>query len=283
MEGPTAGRLAIVSLLLGTQCPALQAADVKIPVRHIDLREYEKQVAKAYGAKYASKVRKLLEIWGDPTRRRERTNKGRPPVLELDVLKYVDEGDRIVLRPIKIRRPGESSAAEPDRLRSSVDLFKTAWQCDKAICLYLWNLDSTGKVYPIFPRKAVPSVPQVRAQERYYAPADREMWFHLDDNVGVEFLFFMACEQPIAEMPDLFDYFRFKLPSLRPPPDFVPPAPPKDVGLGMRGFEMKEKKEERPIWDEGGKKFLYRPTPLVFTEREIAGVVWFEHVASAGR
>lgn len=234
------------------------------------IEEYKEQSATKYGEQYGRHVAELLTIWADESRGQALPLGYEAARVELDVLKRVENAGRVLVEPVR----------EKDALRSGADLFKVAFQSSKDVYLYIWNLDSTGKVYPMFPRAKAretdrPNLNPVRAGRRCYEPATKTLWFNLDQNVGAEFLFFLGSEKPVPEIEQLLGYFS------KPPgssADFEI-APPEDLAILTRGVDITELKDDRPIYDTNGEERLYRPHEYEFTENEIAGVISFKHVA----
>jgi hypothetical protein len=83
------------------------------------------------------------------------------------------------------------------------DNYKIMFQSNVPCHMYVVQLDSTGKMDPIFPSKWATWRNPVEAYSVYSIPADNN-WFHLDRNVGTETIYFIASLERRSDIEDLF-------------------------------------------------------------------------------
>jgi hypothetical protein len=83
------------------------------------------------------------------------------------------------------------------------DNYKIMFQSNIPCYLYVVQLDSTGKMDPIFPSKWVSWGNPIEANSVHSIPADNN-WFHLDRNVGTETIYFIASLERRSDIENLF-------------------------------------------------------------------------------
>ncbi|MFX0198529.1 MAG: DUF4384 domain-containing protein [Candidatus Hodarchaeota archaeon] len=112
--------------------------------------------------------------------------------VELDVIKevYVNGGYQA------------RSVLDGDTLTQN-DNYKVTFRCNEKCYMYIVQLDSTGKMDPIFPSKHSPGGNPVEPQLVYSIPAGNN-WFYLDENMGVETIYFIASRSRRSDLEQLF-------------------------------------------------------------------------------
>jgi len=88
-------------------------------------------------------------------------------------------------------------------LRSKTDFYYVYFRPEKDCYIYIYQVDSSGAVYQLFPNKkySAESNP-LRAQASYYIPENNR--FYLDDVLGKEQLYLIASKKPAPKVEKLF-------------------------------------------------------------------------------
>lgn len=115
-----------------------------------------------------------------------------PLEVEMDVVKEVMEYGKYTARSIK----------DGDVLTQK-DNYKIIFRARTECFIYIAQLDSTGKMDPIFPSAFASEANPVRPGMAYAVPSDRQ-WFYLDENYGVETIYFIASRTPLQDLETLF-------------------------------------------------------------------------------
>lgn len=228
----------------------------------VAMQEKTVQAAKLrYGDEYGAKLGQLLEVWIGQQRKVEALSEGMMFCMELSKL-VQDANGQVSAVPV----------AQGGTLYSARSKFKVVFRASKPVYVYVWNMDSTGKVWPVWPMKDRP-VGAVLPNRAYDVPAGDD-WFFLDDNTGVEFFFYMVSIRPIPELAGALDYFGAHL-----NPDQVKAVElpkPTQLALATRGIGGKLGQQEMGLDTDKG-KVGFKAEEYAITGSEAAGVIWFKH------
>jgi hypothetical protein len=115
--------------------------------------------------------------------------------VEIDVVKEVYQGGRYQARQI----------VDGDTLTQN-DNYKVMFRCNMGCYMYIAQLDSTGKMDPIFPSRYFSWGNPVEPHTAYSLPPDNK-WFYLDENTGVETIYFIASRSRRPDLERLFHTF----------------------------------------------------------------------------
>lgn len=227
---------------------------------------------KRYGQDYGKSVDRLLAVWLGEQKAVERTIKEMFFGIELVVLKQ--DGGRFSTQKL----------AQGGTLYSGTSKFKVVFNADKPIWVYLWNMDSTGKIWPVWPdvpegATAAWRSGKIMAGNNYQSPTGNN-WFVLDRNVGTEFFFYVVSAQRVAELDRLMVYFRQHR---NPTVEGVAPARPMAArGIMTRSVRgMSERGIMTTVTVETGEPntdpVTFEMKTLALTGAEASGVIWFKH------
>jgi len=89
-----------------------------------------------------------------------------------------------------------------DTLNSN-DNYKIQISCNTECYTYIAQLDATGKMTPIIPGQYVDVANPLRADEVYSFPS-ADNWFFLDENLGLEQVYFVIAREPRDDMERIF-------------------------------------------------------------------------------
>ena len=144
----------------------------------------------------------LIKIYS-PARAQQKTEAIRQELeVAIDVIKEVYEHGRYQARPIK----------DGDTLTKN-DSYKVTFQCNMQCYMYIIQLDATGKMDPILPSKYFFSGNPIEPYTFYDIPS-AEKWFYLDENIGVETIYFIVSRSRRPDLEKLFHKLEEKNKSL---------------------------------------------------------------------
>ena len=227
-------------------------------------------IERGYGGSYGEVVGSFFEIAGKPSAVaavRSQDEKQIGPLelpaleVEIDVVKEVLEGQAYQARPM----------VDGDIL-TQTDNYKVQFSCNAKLYMYIAQLDSTGKMDPIFPGKYISSRNPVAPHTLYSIPPDRN-WFHLDENQGVETIYFIASRSKRPDMEELFNELEDKNKSLvRQAPISLDRAVPATRGIGG----VREGRKQTVNFQDGSQG-QYSSTLFSSIEADFVVTRWFYH------
>lgn len=227
-------------------------------------------IERGYGGSYGEVVGSFFEIAGKPSvvaavrsQDEEKIGPSELPALEveIDVVKEVLEGQVYQARPI----------VDGDVL-TQTDNYKVQFSCNAKCYMYIAQLDSTGKMDPIFPGKYISSRNPAAPHTLYSIPPDRN-WFHLDENQGVETIYFIASRSKRPDLEELFNELEDKNKSLvQRAPLSLDRAVPATRGIGG----VREGRKQTVNFQDGSQG-QYSSTLFSSIAADFVVTRWFYH------
>jgi len=89
-------------------------------------------------------------------------------------------------------------------LRSNVDFYSIYFRPEQDCYVYIYQVDSTGAVYQLFPNLTYSSNWNPVKKDKSYMVPDKEQRFYLDNVTGEERLYLLASREPATELENLF-------------------------------------------------------------------------------
>ena len=267
-----------------------------------DLEKLKREVAQNYGDEYARKVIAFLHVLDDPKDMKKSTDAPLRVVFDVAyALKSEDYARARLLRDFL--NPAGVQATAPS-LASRDDWYKVAVTVSRSCYVYVFQMDTTGKIDPLFPNEDFLSgvTNPLRGDTYYEIPAAPD-WAFLDDNVGIEKIYLMACKKQKHALEALYPYFIDAGPKIvegtwkRVMDSKAEPLPMPDIfasvgeggGITLRGcggirkgpkrkIKIKKTKLQRVDVEEV-KEVPYQPTIFTASHDELVKTHWFRHVA----
>jgi len=250
--------------------PAYEAAKSHLTV--LTLQKNTIGIAKRrYGNEYGARTEKLVSLWLGQQRQVERLSKELFFGLELVALN--DDKGAYTTAPLQ----------QGGVLYSAKSKFKIVFRTSHPVCVYIWNMDTTGKIWPVWPRVPAGDSTSWRSgpvlQNKTYEVPPKDKWFILDRNTGKEFFFYLVSVKPLRELDRLMVYFaRNRNPEVMEnlKPRYEPAVVKNIRGLSLRTRGIAgEITVSGPDADAPPLKFTMNEYALTGTET--AGVIWFDH------
>ena len=137
------------------------------------------KIKQAYGDEYSNLGQKFFDsvsmVGGNDSEQHHDQPKNQQVLeVEIDVVKQGFSNGRHIALPV----------ADGDTLTQE-DYYKIIFQSNTLCYFYIVQLDSTGKIDPVFPSQLITLNNPVEAYVRYEIPAG-DNWLFLDANIGVE-------------------------------------------------------------------------------------------------
>jgi len=185
--------LLIIVFCLSVSCTAEQKKAIKHAV--VDTApKVLAAVAMAFGAPYAALVSSFFVIATSVASEEEPSDVHSLEV-EIDVVKEVYLSGGYQARRV----------ADGDILTKN-DNYKAMFRCNMQCYMYIIQLDSTGKMDPVFPSSYFAWGNPVEPHTVFSLPPENK-WFYLDENNGVETIYFVASRSRRLDLEQLFSKF----------------------------------------------------------------------------
>ena len=262
-----------------------------------DLGKMRAEVAKNYGDEYAGKVVEFLKVLDNPKDEVDVPVSQRLSV-QFDVLyRLQSEGFEKVRSVSDFMHSDEIRMGKSaPSLRSGVDFYKVCFSLTQPRHVYVFQLDATGKIDPIFPNQGLlpgGSNP-VKRNFRYEVPGSPK-WAYLDKNVGFEKIYVFVTQRPKPALGALYPYFIEAgrkivndkwmqgafAPEIRKqqPYDgpFIPAfTTPQMVSVTTRGINGRGMEDVAEVKTHGF-TLTYTPSVYMCQKSELVQTLWFHH------
>lgn len=116
------------------------------------------------------------------------------------------------LRKLDKSSAGKSAALQIKRFRNGIeetvkdgeiirqdDQYAVEFEAGEDPYVYIFQLDSKGKLTPIFPNSKISSITNPVTPGTFYRIPERGKWFYLDENKGNEQVIFLAQQAPLPD------------------------------------------------------------------------------------
>jgi hypothetical protein len=184
-----------------------------------------------------------------------------PLNVNIDLVKEVYENGRYTAKPI----------ADGDTLTGD-DNYKVLFQCNMQCFMYVAQLDTTGKMDPIFPSQYVPWNNPLRSGVLYSAPPDRN-WFYLDRNTGVETIYFIVSRTRRTDIEGIFRQLSEKNKTLF----HKVPVSIQEPLIVMRGIGGTRVGSQQSVQFNDGSQGNYASTLFNSIKADFSLTRWFHH------
>jgi hypothetical protein len=152
------------------------------------------------------------------------------------------------------------------------DNYKILFSTNTVCYVYIAQLDSTGKMDPIFPSSHAPWGNPVEPVKQYSVPPDKN-WFYLDENIGVETIYFIVSLSRRTDIEQLFNKLAEKNKTLvqRSPVSIDSPV------VITRGIGGVRPGQEQTVVFNDGSQGQYSSTLLSSIQADFVATRWFNH------
>jgi len=161
------------------------------------LNDLQTQVAGNFGPEYARKVSQLQKLLDDAKHQRKLTRGGERIRIALDLQKRVGTG-YVSIKDNDVLHDGDGDSAKRD-------LYRVYYRSETPCCVYILQMDTKGRVDPIFPSQYTKESNPARVGVERYAPT--QGCFYLDRTRGIEKVYFLISSGPRKDVETLMRDF----------------------------------------------------------------------------
>ena len=197
-------------------------------VRDSSFKSFIKQVKQNYGKQYASHVEELFKV----LLREEKFDPAEagPHFLEFDVLKMRETVGTY-----------QTAIIKDGNLISTRDNCKVSFMPRERCSIYIFKIETTGKIFPLFPRKKFSQQTNSLSPNLTYFVPPMKKWLPFDKGYGKEAIILSAFTKGCYDIEKLMKYFNtFSTENL-------PTKPVKEIPAISKGINGSKKSEERKL------------------------------------
>ncbi len=175
-----------------------------------NLARLQKQIAGNYGPEYGAKAAAFLRVLQDPSRM-EPLPADQQARLEFDVLYTLQSENHRRAHSLSKFLQADGVQRGPSaapKLHSGTDYYKVRFSLTRPYFVYVFQMDTTGKIDPLFPNDMLLRGEKnpVQANHVYELPPG-SAWAFLDNNVGIERFYVLVSTRRKRRLEALFPYF----------------------------------------------------------------------------
>jgi hypothetical protein len=213
---------------------SLEASTQEIKsVRDSSFKSFIKQVNQNYGKQYASNVEELFHILLIP----EKTalSEEGPRFLEFDVLKMRETVGEF-----------QTAIIKNGNMVSVKDKCKISFTPRERCFIYIFKIETTGKIFPLFPRKEFSLQTNSLTPNLTYFIPPMKKWLPFDKGYGKEAIILSAFMKGNYDIEKLMKYFN-TFSSKNLPDNREKAKPVKEIPIITKGISGSKKSAERKL------------------------------------
>jgi hypothetical protein len=202
-------------------------------VRDSSFKAFIKQVNQNYGKQYASHVQELFEVLV----REEKFDPAEagPRFLEFDVLKMRETAGTY-----------QTAIIKDGNMMSVRDSCKISFTPRERCYIYIFKIETTGKIFPLFPRKEFSLQTNSLTPNLTYFIPPMKKWLPFDKGYGKEAIILSAFTKGNPDIERLMEYFNtFSTKNLSANKEKAKPV--KEIPAISNGISGSRKSEERKL------------------------------------
>ncbi len=254
--------VSMIIIVVGIESP-LVASNQKIrSVRDSSFKSFIKQVNQNYGKQYASHVEDLFEVL-----LREETfdpADAGPHFLEFDVLKMRES---VGIYQTAIIKDGN--------LISTRDNCKISFTPRERCSIYIFKIETTGKIFPLFPRKKFSQQTNSLSPNLTYFVPPMKKWLPFDKGYGKEAIILTAFTKGSYDIEKLMKYFNtFNTENLPANNEKVNPV--KEIPIISKGITGSKKSEERKLRLPFDALTSFTGTEYIWKDSKFVKTLWYK-------
>jgi hypothetical protein len=250
----------LISIIVAGIENSLAASSLEIrSVRDSSFKSFIKQVKQNYGKQYAFHVE---ELFGVLLREEEidPSDVG-PHFLEFDVLKMRETAGMY-----------QTAIIKDGNLISVRDNCKVSFTPRERCSIYIFKIETTGKIFPLFPRKKFSQQTNSLSPNLTYFVPPMKKWLPFDKGYGKEAIILSAFTKGSNDIERLFKYFNF-FNTENIPANNEKIKPVKEIPIiskGIRGSIKSEARKLRLPFDQlasfTGTEYTWKDSKFVKTQ-----------------
>ena len=249
-------------IVAGIESP-LAASNQEIrSIRDSSFKSFIKQVNQNYGKQYASHVEELYEV----LLREEKFDPADvgPRFFEFDVLKMRETVGTY-----------QTALIKNGNMLSVRDKYKISFTPRERCYIYLFKIETTGKIFPLFPRKEFSLQANSLTPNLTYFVPPMKKWLPFDKGYGKEAIIlsaFMKGNYDIERLMKYFNTFRFK----NLPANKDKARPVKEILIISKGIVGSKKSEERKLRLPFDQLATFTATEYIWKDSKFVKTLWYK-------
>jgi len=231
-------------------------------VRDSSFKDFIKQVNQNYGKQYASHVDELFQILLKPEN--AVLSEERPRFLEFDVLKMRETVGTY-----------QTAIIKNGNMLSVRDKYKISFTPRERCYLYLFKIETTGKIFPLFPRKefSLQTNPLTPNRTHFIPPIKK--WLPFNKGYGKEAIIMSAFTKRNYDIERLMKYFNtFSTENL--PSNKEKAKPVKEIPIVSKGISGSKKSEERKLQLPFDELATFTATEYIWKDSKFVKTLWYK-------
>ena len=249
-------------IVAGIESPLSASTKETKSVRDSSFKSFIKHVKQNYGKQYASHVEELFEV----LLREEKfvpADVG-PHFLEFDVLKMRETVGTY-----------QTAVIKDGNLISARDNCKVSFTPRERCCIYIFKIETTGKIFPLFPRKKFSQQTNSLSPNLTYFVPPMKKWLPFDKGYGKEAIILSAFTKGSYDIEKLMKYFNtFNTENL--PANNEKAKPVKEIPIISRGITGSKKSEERKLRLPFDELASFTGTEYIWKDSKFVKTLWYK-------
>ncbi len=254
--------ISISVIVAGIESPLSASTKETKSVRDSSFKSFIKQVKQNYGKQYASHVEELFEV----LLREEKFDPAEagPHFLEFDVLKM---RETVGTYQTAIIRDGN--------LISTRDNCKVSFTPRERCSIYIFKIETTGKIFPLFPRKKFSQQTNSLTPNLTYFVPPMKKWLPFDKGYGKEAIILSAFTKGSYDIEKLMKYFNtFSTENL--PTNNEKAKPVKEIPIISKGIVGSRKSKNRKLRLPFDELATFTATEYIWEDSKFVKTLWYK-------
>jgi len=249
-------------IVAGIESPLSASTKETKSVRDSSFKSFIKQVEQNYGKQYASHVEELFEV----LLREEKLDPADagPHFLEFDVLKMRETVGTY-----------QTAIIKDGNLVSTRDNCKVSFTPRERCSIYIFKIETTGKIFPLFPRKKFSQQTNSLSPNLTYFVPPMKKWLPFDKGYGKEAIILSAFTKGSYDIEKLMKYFNaFSTENLHANNNKAKPV--KDIPMISKGITGSKKSEKRKLRLPFDQLASFTGTEYTWKDNKFVKTLWYK-------
>jgi len=249
-------------IVAGIEGPLAASTQNIKSVRDSSFKSFIRQVNQNYGKQYASHVDELFQILLKPEN--AVLSEERPRFLEFDVLKMRETVGTY-----------QTAIIKNGNMLSVRDKYKISFTPRERCYIYLFKIETTGKIFPLFPQKefSLQTNPLTPNRTHFIPPIKK--WLPFNKGYGKEAIILSAFTKGNPDIERLMKYFNtFSTDNV--PANKEKAKPVKEIPIISKGISGSKKSEERKLRLPFDELTTFTSTEYTWQSNKFVKTLWYK-------
>ena len=249
-------------IVTGMESPLAASNQEISSVRDSSFKSFIKQVNQNYGKQYASHMQELFEV----LLREEKfdPSEAGPHFIEFDVLKMRETVGTY-----------QTAIIKDGNMMSVRDNCKISFTPRERCNIYIFKIETTGKIFPLFPRKKFSQQTNSLSPNLTYFVPPMKKWLPFDKGYGKEAIILAAFTKGSYDIEKLMKYFNaFNTENL--PANNEKTKPVKEIPIISKGINGPKKSEKRKLRLPFDQLATFTATEYIWKDCKFVKTLWYK-------